>query len=287
MNAAKVTAMRPGIEHGTLTAFKTDGCKCALCNAANTRYVARRNRLIAYGQWRPYVDAEPVRQHVLKLRDAGLGYKRVAALAGVSNGGMSKLLYGDYGRGTAPSKRIRPATAAAILAVEANLDTLGGAVLIDCAGTRRRLHALVAMGWSLAKLAKRLGISRGNLGKTLTTDRINASTARTVRGLYDELWDQPPPESTHRDKIAASRARNLARARNWPPPQAWDDDAIDDSAATPNLGSKVPRPVALFQDSEELLRDGHTLAQAAERLGVTAAYLNEARSRAQKTGAVA
>jgi DNA-binding CsgD family transcriptional regulator len=279
--------MRPGIEHGTLTAFKTDGCKCVPCNAANTRYVGRRNRLIAYGQWQPYVDAEPVRQHVLKLREAGLGYKRVAQLAGVPNGGMSKLLYGDYGRSMAPSKRVRPETATAILAVEANLDTLGGTALVDCAGTRRRLHALVATGWSLAKLADRLGISRGNLGKTLATDRVHASTARTVRALYDELWDQAPPEATHRDKIAASRTRNIARVRGWPPPQAWDDDTIDDPAATADLGGKTPRPVALFEDSEELIRDGHTLAQAAERLGVTAAYLNEARARAQKAKAVA
>lgn len=221
------------IEHGTLAGYKVRGCRCAPCAAASTRYENRRYRLMAYGRWQPYVDAGPVRAHVLKLRDAGLGYKRVAELADVSAGGMSKLMYGDYGRGTPPSKRVRPETAAAILAVEANLDTLGAAVLVDAAGTRRRLHALAAMGWSLAKLAGRLGVHRGNLGKTLACEQVTAGTARAVRALYDGLWNQAPPEDTHADKVAASRIRNLARTRGWAPPLAWDDESIDDPAARP------------------------------------------------------
>jgi hypothetical protein len=73
-----------------------------------------------------------------------------------------------------------------------------------------------------------------NLGKSLGGEHVRAGTARAVCALYDELWDQPPPEGTHRDKIAASRARNRAAAHGWPPPLAWDDDTIDDPDVVPN-----------------------------------------------------
>lgn len=270
-------------DHGTLAAFKIDGCKCGPCTATNRRYVARRARLIAYGQWQPYVDAEPVRQHIAQLRAAGLGWRRIAQLSGVPNGSVSKLLYGDARRGMAPSKRVRPATAAAILAIRADLDVLGATVLVDATGTHRRMQALAATGWSFARLSARLGISRGNLGKTMRSDRVYAATARTVRVLYDELWNQPAPEASHRDKIAAARARNLARARGWAPPLAWDDDLIDDPAAQPDLGEETSRDLALFENSEELFGQGYTTAQAAERLGVTASYLNQARSRVRRS----
>lgn len=237
-------------EHGTLAAYKVEGCKCGPCEAANTRYVARRNRLIAYGQWRPYVDAEPVREHVRTLQAAGLGWRRIAQLAGVPNGSISKLIYGDGRRGMAPSKRVRPHTAAAVLAIQPGLDVLGGTALVDGAGTRRRLQALVAVGWAQARLADHLGIHRTNLNKMLLDQDkpVYARTARAARALYEELWDSPPPQGGHREKISASRARNYARERDWFPPAAWDDDLIDLPAA--ELDAEVAARAALMGDDE-------------------------------------
>lgn len=276
-------------DHGTLAAAKLDGCKCGACRAADRRYENHRYRLMAYGQWEPYVDATPVRAHVARLRDLGLGWMTIAKLAGVPRGSMSKLLYGDGVRGLAPSKRVRPKTAAAILAVTPTIDVLPDGAMVDGTGTRRRLQALVAMGWAQSRLAERLGVDRTNLNKLLlrTDGRVRCGTARAVRRLYDDLWDEAPPEGGHREKIAANRARNYARDRGWVSPLAWDDDTIDDPTAVPDLGGETPRQVALFEDSEELLRQGFTVQQAAERLGVNPDYLKKARARARRGGEAA
>ncbi|WP_326828716.1 hypothetical protein OIE13_22660 [Streptosporangium sp. NBC_01810] len=234
-------------EHG-YARYKLDGCRCYPCAAAMSDYVRNRKRAIAYGRWEPYVDAEPVRVHVKTLSEFGIGWKRVAALAGISSGSMSKLLYGVPSQGRDPSKRIRPEAAVKILAIEPTLDLLGAAVSIDASGTRRRLQALVATGWSQSKLGVRLGIDPQNFSSMLRRAKVLVGTARAVRDLYDELWDQAPPEGTHRDKIAASRARNHAATKSWLPPQAWDDDLIDlpDDA----LKAELDRLVALMDDAE-------------------------------------
>lgn len=270
-------------EHGTLGAMKIDGCKCDLCRAADRRYMNRRYRLMAYGQWQPYVDATPVRNHVKRLQEFGVGWMTVAKLSGVPRGSVSKLLYGDRVRGLAPSKRVRPATAAALLAIEPSMDVLADGAMVDGTGTRRRLQALVAIGWAQSRLAERLGVDRTNLNKTLRGDAlIRCRTARAVRALYDDLWNQTPPQAGHREKIAANRARNYARDRGWVPPLAWDDETIDDPAAVPDLGGESTRQDALFENSEELLGQGFLIAQVAERLGVREDYLKQIRRRARR-----
>ncbi|TYK45190.1 sigma-70 family RNA polymerase sigma factor [Actinomadura decatromicini] len=270
-------------EHGTLGAAKIDGCNCDACRAADRRYMNRRYRLMAYGQWQPYVDAAPVRDHVRRLQEFGVGWMTVARLSGVPRGSMSKLLYGDGPRGMAPSKRVRPATAAALLAIEPSMDVLADGAMVDGTGTRRRMQALVAIGWPQARLAERLGVDRTNLNKALRGDMpVRCRTARAARALYDELWDEPPPADGHREKIASNRARNYARDRGWVPPLAWDDDTIDDPAAVPDVGAETSRQDALFENCEELLRQGFTLRQVAERLGVAESYLQRVRVRGRR-----
>ena len=109
---------------------------------------------------------------------------------------------------------------------------------------------------------------------------MHAATARKVADLYDQLWDQP-----------GNRAKsiNLARARGWALPLAWDDDEIDDPAATPCLDARTTG----FQVSLEVMLEDfeHTRGQhggntrlAAERLGVTRDALERALHRARATG---
>lgn len=211
--------------------YRLDGCRCYTCAAARSAYDENRDRAIAYGTWHPWVDAAPVRAHVEHLRSCGLGLRRIAAVAGVERSTLIGLMNGKPGR--APASKVRPATALRILDVQPTLDNLGGAAVIDATGTTRRLRALVAQGWSQAKLGARLGITPNNFTSTINAERVLVRRALAVRGLYDELWNQAPPEETHRDKIAASRARNLARSRGWASPLAWDDDSIDDPTARP------------------------------------------------------
>jgi hypothetical protein len=244
-------------------------CRCKLCARANRDYENHRARMVLYGQWKPYVDAGPAREHVRMLGRNGIGWKRAAALAGVSSGAMGRLLYGGPGE-RPPSRRIRPETEAAIISVRPSPEALGDSAPVDAAGTHRRVQALACNGWSLARICGRLGMLRSNFGALMDRGQVTAATARAVRALYDELWDQAPPEGTHHEKAAASRARNYARARGWAPPAAWDDDRIDDPQAAPEDWKRPARRGAreLAEEARELTRFGLTRQQAAERLGV-------------------
>lgn len=220
-------------KHGTYAKYAVDGCRCYPCCQAASNYSCARRRAIAYGKWQPYVDAEPVRQHVRNLGEFGIGWMRLARLAGVPRGTVSKLLYGDPKRGSAPSKRLLSKNALALLAIEPTLDNMGARVPIDGTGTRRRLQALVAKGWTQSELARRLGADRTNFARTITSDLVHASTARATNTLYDELW-RASPEGHGVPAHRAAAARRSARERHWAPVGAWDDDLIDSPEAYPD-----------------------------------------------------
>jgi transcriptional regulator with XRE-family HTH domain len=187
------------------------------------------------------VDAAAARAHVQALSQAGISWRRAVTLAGVSTGALSKLLYGGPGD-RAPARRIRPGTAAAILAVRPDARNLGECAVVDAAGTHPRLQALVAIGWSQAKLAARLGMTPANFAAMMRRGRVTASTARAAAAVYGELWNQRPPETSQQEKIAVARARNHARARGWAPPLAWDDDQLDRPGGKPAEGWQPPGP---------------------------------------------
>jgi hypothetical protein len=240
-------------QHGTNACYRLDRCRCAPCSRAAVAYDRQRSRNTAYGRWHPFVDAQPIREHVAQLRADGLGLKLIAKHSGVAHGALWKLMYGKTrADGTyRVSETVRTETATALLALTADLDLLGQTVNVDGLGTRRRLQALVAAGWSQKKLAERLGMEPGNFGRTIGgPGRVQARTARAVRALYATLATQPPPEATHRDKIAASRARNLANARDWKPAMWWDDDELDGGLPS----APVPTPVIDEPDDVAILR---------------------------------
>ncbi|WP_329143575.1 hypothetical protein OIU91_06285 [Streptomyces sp. NBC_01456] len=221
-------------KHGTYVKHKLDACRCHPCCFAESQYRNNRSRAIAYGTWQPYVDAEPVRAHVKTLSEFGIGWMRLAKLAHVPRGSVSKLLYGDPSRGLAPSKRLLPKNAAALLAVEPTLDNLAGSALIDGTGTRRRLRALVAAGWPPARLAAHFGWHPSNFANTLYGDRqVKVGTARTTVTLYDQLWRVDPREHGVQQHVY-DRVRQQAAEARWAPVGAWDDDTIDDPTAFPD-----------------------------------------------------
>jgi hypothetical protein len=213
--------------HGTRAMHTAERCSCDDCKAVHAAYEMRRQRQTAYGRWNPFVDAAPARAHVQALRDAGMGWRRIADHAGLSQRVVSMLLHGRTGR--APTKRIRPETAERLLAV--TLD-LADRQLVDAAGTRRRIQALVAVGWSQTRLADHLGILVTNLISVTRRDRVTVAKRRAVAKLYDELWNVEPPAGTRWERISVIRAQNLARREGWPRPMDWDDDRIDDPTPT-------------------------------------------------------
>lgn len=233
-------------DHGTYAKYKLDNCRCYPCAAKASEYNANRERAIAYGTWRPFMDAEPVRQHIKHLSECGIGTRRVAELTGASRTLLTNLLHGKPGK--EPTRRVRTENAQRLLALEPTLENVAPSTPVDSAGPHRRLQALVTIGWSQQKLAERLGLTRSNFGAMMRAKQISAARALEIRALYDEMWDQAPPEATHREKIAAARSRNYAKARKWLPPMAWDEDLIDLPAV--DLAEELARQVAQMDDDD-------------------------------------
>lgn len=222
-------------QHGTRACYTLDCCRCAPCAAASTAYESNRVRQHAYGRWDNLVDAEPARQHIRSLGEQGMGRHRVQLVAGLSEGQLWKLMYGttkaDGSR--TPSKRIRREISERILQIQ--LDPADGA-LVPAVGATRRVQALVALGWSQARICTALGFRFPTQLTDLVKGRLTQITVghdRRVRKAYDRLSMQLPPASNQRERISVSRARNLAKARGWLPPLAWDDEALDDPSAMP------------------------------------------------------
>ena len=198
---------------------------------AKSRYEANRSRMIAYGRWQPYTDAQPARDHLAMLSRHGIGWMRAASLAGVSRGTVSKLLYGTPR--SAPSRQVRPETEARILAVTPRLENMSPSAPVDATGTRRRLQALAATGWPVGRVAARLGWSRSKAGLVMRRDRVTVATALEVRAVYEQVAYRPCPAVSAYERAAISRSVAHARRMGWAPPAAWDDEEIDDPAARP------------------------------------------------------
>jgi hypothetical protein len=271
-------------QHGTYAAYVLDGCRCLPCNQARSKWERDTTRAKAYGRWNGYVPAERARDHVRSLMDQGMGLKRIVEVSGVAQGVMWKLVYGktrpDGTRN--PSARIRPETEQRLLATK--LDLAGG-VKVPFVGTRRRLQALVATGWSIGQISARTGLDRQRLDGAINGRDIVQSTADAVNAAYDELWNQAPPQSNQRERIAVSRSRKRAALNGWAPPMAWDDDSIDDPNATPDLGEQRNAPGRKrihLEDVEFLVDNGHTLRQIAHRLNVQKSAIEHACARSDR-----
>jgi transcriptional regulator with XRE-family HTH domain len=268
-------------QHGTYAAYVLDRCRCDACRNANVEYEHDRSQLAARRRWDPTVPATPrgelvparrARAHLKALMAAGMGLKTIAAKSGIAHGSISAIIYGKRSRVKSERRprrrRITRQLEQRILAV--NLDLAGGAK-VDPTGTARRLQALVAIGWSQSQLARRLGKTPANVTETVHgTRQTTVATAAAVRGLYDELWDSPPPETNQRERIAAARSRHYAAAHGWPPPLAWDDDTIDDPTTQPDLRDSTQTVAQQrIEDARELLTQGVSAELIAARLGTT------------------
>jgi transcriptional regulator with XRE-family HTH domain len=101
---------------------------------------------------------------------------------------------------------------------------------IDVTGTRRRLQAIAALGYSLADVHDATGVSANlitniRIGKNMST---TPATATAIAGFYEIIKDTPaaPP-------MTARRAAAFAEKFGWSPPAAWESRDINDPAVGP------------------------------------------------------
>lgn len=160
--------------------------------------------------------------------------------------------------------------------------------IVDATGTRRRLQALAAMGWSMAALASRLGMNPRLLSRIARQDRVYETTHRRVASLFTELCMTPGP---------SEQARRRALTKGWAPPLAWDD--IDDPTekAHANVTGSPVDEVAVLRAvhrgvgagaltraertaaTERMARLGYSDARIASHLGVTSRTVERIRKR--------
>jgi hypothetical protein len=241
--------------HGTRAAYVRDRCRCLDCTAANTaasRTVARKR---IYGRWHPYVDAGPVREHIAALRAAGIGVERIAELAGLSVSHIRQLA--EHGRDGLPTtQRVRPKTATRVLGIGVGDVSPAPRSRVDATGTRRRLQALIAIGWPAELLADQLGRRLNSLRRSMNCQSVTARTARDVASLYQRLWDLGPPRRTGEQRAAADAAQAQAAAQGWLSPLAWDDIDTDTTPAAPISGRSQRNEIDEIAVERALAGDG-------------------------------
>lgn len=276
------------IKHATWRCYVDHQCRRPECREAWRVYGATRNRQIAYGRIAVdhYVTGSHARAHLEQLRTDGMTIKQISRESGVAPVTISRILDGH---------RTRESTQATLLAIEPGrreiTDETPDMALVNSAGTRRRLRALVVCGWTGSRIAERLGCSATNVNLALRKgedDPTVAHFARTVRDLYEDLWDKEPPCANRHEEARLVQISTAALERGWAPPMAWDEESIDDPAARPaewrevtDLGSSRRR--MHVEDLEDCIRWGLDVDGAAERLGVTKDAVAVCAKRAERT----
>lgn len=233
--------------------------------AAHARYRRRRRKLITLGQWHPFMDAQPVREHVLAIRDAGLSPRELESVLGLTRDTFRYMLWGTSGH--PPAQKIRREVAEMVLSFWPTLADFPDTARIDPTGTRRRVDALMTLGWTRKAMADALGMLHTSLNRALLGERITARIARAIAALYDQWWNQRPEHHGVLPQYA-ERTRRIAVEKGLMSPLAWDDDTIDDPNAVPMLDAETPTPEADPETSAArwLAGESVVLGDAARRL---------------------
>lgn len=212
------------------------GCRRPECKAADYQYMSRI-RLEHHRGLRRRTDATQARHHAERLIAAGWTQAQIARAAELNHRTVCDVVNG--------ASTIANGTALAILNIGIGAAPLDGRD-VDGTGSMRRIQALVAIGWSLAQLAPRIGMYVTDLGLIANgkRPRVRAATADTIARGYRRLARVPGP---------SARARNEAARRNWAGPAAWEEHTIDDPTAQPEV-DQMPEPELKRDELAELRR---------------------------------
>lgn len=176
--ACTVEAPKGTYPHGDRRKYILERCHCDLCRQANNAYEKQRHRLKAYGK-AGNVDAGPARDHVARLMAKGMGYKRIAAAAGLNPKTVHVLVAGRSERNTPPPEQIRKTTADKLLAVPFSAVPRQ---LVDALPLWEMVANMMQRGWSQAWIAAQLGYSHGAL--QLDTIQVEAKNFAALLHLY-------------------------------------------------------------------------------------------------------
>lgn len=261
------TKARPIPPHGTSSRYRGDPrngrwapCRCTPCSDESRRRRKILELRAARGQDGRH-DIEPVIAHIQRLMDNGWSLRHIEEAAGVNRRGM-------YNIRNRHQKTVNHETAARIFALRSATTPY----LVDATGTRRRIQALVAIGWSMAAVDRKSGICDGTLGDIAAGRNlsITSHTRAAVASAYKQLVFRPGPSGW---------SRAFAAKRQWHGPLAWDD--IDDPAAEPEAtpayksADKYRRDPLRRAEIEHLYLLGESLPSIARQLGGNEKYIGD------------
>lgn len=263
---------RPTI-HGKKSSYDA-GCRCQDCWQANRiaakTYKLRRHRMGGSTT----VDAAPTAAILNELL-ARMSATALASALDTTHTWVRSVAQGKTRRiNPTKAKKVADLYASDYLPPASNDD--GRTTHMTPLGARRRVQALIAMGWTLHHIRDDAGVTL-TLLKDLLAERwpvIEARTHHKIADSYARLSMRLPEGDTPHQRGAITRARKRGSDNGWPPPLAWDD--IDDPNEQPkgiarNKKSTAGRPevmTARIENFDWLLSMGETPQSAAARLGV-------------------
>ncbi|QDP97643.1 hypothetical protein FOE78_18550 [Microlunatus elymi] len=140
-----------------------------------------------------WVDAAPFRAHLRRLiRETGVGWRTLAALAEVPAATVQRLLLGHPGR---PMRQLHPTIAKRLFYL--SLDVVRDAAIVPIRPARSRalICWLLSQGWSLDELSQRAGLPGAGLAELADGRSTSCTqlTAATVRAVAQQLSDRATP----------------------------------------------------------------------------------------------
>lgn len=220
---------RVNTEHGQYAYARREKCHCDLCQVAVRAYAKRRFYDEVKGVARR-VDAQPVREHIQPLIDAGVTYNQIikATDGVVTKEQVKNLIEGNVNWNGKEVTWLMPHTAAALMTVTYDGAQYAGFTYVDAIGVRRRLEGLRWMGYTLPALSEYLPMTYTALHHLTKRERVRTTTVVMIDDLYQKLQHVPGPDD---------RERWRAYRGGFVPPAAWEEHDIDDPEAEPDLSA--------------------------------------------------
>lgn len=146
-------------------------------------------------------------------------------------------------------------------------------------GTRRRIQALMALGWSSRELDKHLDRKPSYTYRVLTgKGDVYLTTALMFADLYDQLKDAPPEATDEPGGAIIRRNKTLARRNGYALPHQWLDIDTDDR---PDVGYRPSRASDEYDEvvvDRAMSGDFTVRASRAEKVAIVRAWLAAGRS---------
>ncbi|NJP70405.1 helix-turn-helix transcriptional regulator [Streptomyces sp. C1-2] len=212
------------------------------------------------------IDGTQTRVHIERLTARGWTQRQIAHAAGLNATTLNAIVTGK-------SRKVRRENAAAVLSIRLDSKPTLPRGYVDATGTRRRLQALMVLGYPVSLVALKAGLGRSTLHPAVdgTWATVHSSTAARVARVYRNLCLHPSPRGPR-----AEQARNEAAANGWHGPMAWED--IDNPACQPDPGGPVAPRHVHPDDIAELAARGLDDAVIGQRLKVAPRTVLRART---------